>query len=184
MGYVRVFSFFFFLQEAFWFIISMDVPKGIQHINLETYPCILQLHIKKNCRRYIFFCPSFRNNMILFFFFKFSCKGSCFTSSLSPLATPFSGLLYQRPDIELACGPVSMLLWLNYGKPFEQIGCESNGSECAISCQVAAVMQPFTGAFLEHFHWGQEGPEQQGCKNKSVPKWKVCLERVQLWTGF
>lgn len=119
-----------------------------------------------------------------FFSLKFRCKGSCFTAPLSLLATPFSVLLYQRPDIELACGPVSVLLWLNYGKPFEQIGCESNGSECAISCQVAAVMQPFTGALLEHFHWGQEGPEQQGCKNKFVPKWKVCLERVQLWTSF
>lgn len=33
-----------------------------------------------------------------------------------------------------------VLLWLNYGKPFEQIGCESNGPECSISFRVAAVM--------------------------------------------
>lgn len=57
--------------------------------------------------------------------------------------------VHKYISVCLCCLPVILwpvLLWLNYGEPFQQIGCESNGSECSISSKGAAmfpsVLQP------------------------------------------
>lgn len=99
---------FFFCKRLFWYSISMDVPKELQHVNLETYPCICQLHRRKNCRGYICLWPYFRNNMppLVFFILHFEGQVCVLLATLLRYSSSISGLLLRWPDIELVSGPI------------------------------------------------------------------------------
>lgn len=79
MGYLSVFSFS---------PTSSSSAKWLQHVNLETHPCVCQLHRRKNCRDHVCLCPYFRNNTPPLVFFILHLEGQVCVLLTRCYATP------------------------------------------------------------------------------------------------